>query len=104
MNNPCRKCVFCFTHNSRCYPAYNKACNLCDKRKKYEKYKLSKRMFVPGDVITTLDELLEQEWVIWNGLTRHIEFIKHLQLSNVIRMIEIGSLRKAVRKEFYENN
>lgn len=104
MNNPCRKCAFCFTYNNRCYPAYNKACSLCDKRKKYEEYKQSKRMFVPGDVITTLDELLEQEWVIFGGMTRHIEFIKSLQLRIVIGLIKNRSLRKAVRKEFYENN
>lgn len=99
MNNPCIKCVFCFTHNNRCYPAYNKACNLCDKRKKYAEYRLSKRMFVAGGVITTLDELLEQEWVIWHGMTRHIEVIKHLQLSNVLGLLEGGYLKKAIRKE-----
>jgi hypothetical protein len=51
MNNPCRKCEFCFAYKNRHYPSYNEACRLCDKRKKYEKYKLSKRMFVAGDVI-----------------------------------------------------
>lgn len=99
MNNPCRECALSLCINNHCYPAYNKICNLCNKRKKYEEYRLSKRMFVAGDTITTLDELLEQEWVMWHGRTRHIEVIKHLQLSNVIGLIEGGYLRKAVRKE-----
>lgn len=104
MNNPCRKCEFYFAYKNRHYPSYSETCRLCDKRKKYDEYKLSKRMFVAGDVITTLDELLEQEWVVWQGMTKHIEVIKHLQFKCVIGLIEGGYLRKAVRKEFYENN
>lgn len=98
MNNPCRKCEFCFIYKNRHYPN-NSACLCCDKRKKYEKYKLDRRMFVEGDVINTIDELLEQEWVMWHGITKHIEVIKHLPLSNIIGLIEGGYLRKAVRKE-----
>jgi hypothetical protein len=59
-------------------------------------------MFVAGDVITTLDELLQQEWVMWFGRARHIEIIKSLQLRCVLQLIKAGYFKKAVRKEFFK--
>lgn len=57
------------------------------------------RKFIEGEPITDLSELLEQEWVMWYGRPKHIEAIKHTQLSTVLKWLEEGIFRKAIRKE-----
>ena len=36
---------------------------------------------------------------MWFGLTRHIEVIKHAQLSTILMWLEMGAIRKAVRRD-----
>lgn len=66
---------------------------------KHVEYLESKRKFEDGEPITSLEELLEQEYVMWFHRTKHIEVIKHAQLSTVLVWLEMGAIRKAVRKD-----
>ena len=96
--NPCRKCEKAFVWNNRHTPSLNNECKACEKQKKYKEYLLSKRKFVAGDIITSLEELLQQEWVMFYNCARHIEVIKHNQLSTVLKWLGNGALRKAIRR------
>lgn len=77
---------------------FTERCSKCELIKEHKRYLKSKRKFDEGESITTLDELLEQEWVMWFHSTRHIEVIKSNQLRTVLKWLEIGAIRKAIRK------
>ena len=97
--NPCRYCVLGLEHKGRYYPRYSAECKDCENLKKHREYLRAHRKFVEGEAITDLSELLEQEWVMWYHRPKHIEVIKHTQLSTVLGWLEIGAFRKAIRKE-----
>ena len=71
----------------------------CESFKKHEEYLKAHRKFIDGEPITDLSELLEQEWVMWYHQTKHIEVIKHTQLSTVLGWLDNGAFRKAIRAE-----
>ena len=50
-------------------------------------------------MITSMDELLKQEWVMWYHNTKHIEVFRHMQLWIVLKWIGMGAFHKAIRKE-----
>ena len=56
-------------------------------------------MFEEGEQITTLDELLNQKWVMWYHSTRHIEVIKNNTINTVLKWLEVGAIRKAIRRK-----
>ena len=60
------------------------------------------RKYVEGEPITDWTELLQQEWVMWYHQTKHIEVIKSMQIRIVLRCLETGAFRKAIRKESEE--
>lgn len=97
--NPCRYCALATMRNGKHYSSFRDECIYCDNNKKHREYLKSKRKFVPGEPITTLSELLEQEWVMWYHNTKHIEMFKSMPIRTVLRFLEIGAFRKAVRKE-----
>lgn len=98
--NPCRYCSSAVDVKGRHYPScLSEKCFSCDYRMKHVEYLKSKRKFEDGEPITSLEELLDQEYVMWFGLTRHIEVIKHAQLSTILMWLEMGAIRKAVRKD-----
>lgn len=74
----------------------------CKNHIKHKEYLKAHRKFVEGEPITDLSELLEQEWVMWYHQTKHIEVFKSTQLRLVLRWLEIGAFRKAIRKESEE--
>lgn len=96
--NPCYDCEKSIVWKNRHYPKLNDFCKECKKRMKYEADLQSKRKYEAGDQIVSLDELLEQKWVIWNGCTRNIEMIKSLQLRTALQFLEKGMFKKAIRK------
>lgn len=103
-SNPCRRCDKAFVWNNRhmphTYGEHAEECRNCESRKAHDKYLESKRKYIAGDSITNIDELLEQkEWVMWGDGIKHISVIKNLQLNTVIRFIELGYFRKAIKKE-----
>ena len=100
--NPCRYCALSQDINGRHYQTYNTYCVDCENLKKHQDYLKAHRKFVEGGPITDLSELLEQEWVMWYHRPKHIEVIKHTQLSIVLKWLEEGIFRKAIRKESEE--
>lgn len=74
-------------------------CNDCRPMQKYQTQLASRRKFAQGETITTLDELLQQEWVVAHGRGKHIKAIKNMQLEIVLHWIEHGYFHKAIRKE-----
>ena len=97
--NPCRYCALSWEHNGKHYPSYKPPCSECENIKKHKEYLKSQRKFEEGTLITSLDELLKEEWVMWYHQTRHIEVIKHTQLITVLNWLTIGAFHKAIRKE-----
>ena len=100
--NPCRYCALAVEHNGRHYPKWNNECVKCRNHIKHEEYLRAHRKFVEGDPITDISELLKQEWVMWYHQTKHIEVFKHMQICTVLKWLEIGAFRKAIRKESEE--
>lgn len=97
--NPCRHCTSSYNYKGRYGPSYKNQCAKCTKHQEHNEYLKSQRRFTEGEIITSLDELLEQEWVMWHGYTKHIEVIKHTQLSSVLGWLEVGAFKEAIRKE-----
>ena len=100
--NPCRYCALSVELSGKHYSSHSEKCCDCENKRKHMEYLKSKRKFVPGEPITTLSELLEQEWVMWYHQTKHIEVFKSMQIRIVLRWLEIGAFRKAIRKESEE--
>ncbi len=96
--NPCYDCDKSVVWQNRHYPKHMSFCKSCKKRMKYEADLQSKRKYEAGDTIVSLDELLEQKWVIWNGSTKSIEVVKSLQLRTVLQLLGRGVFKKAIRK------
>lgn len=101
--NPCRYCALAYVRNGRHSPSWNDKCRDCENIKEHKKYLESQRMFVEGEPITTLEDLLKQEWVMRYHQSKHIEAIISMQLRTVLKFIEVGAFRKAIRKESEEN-
>lgn len=100
--NPCRYCASSYydARTGRRIPnMFTEVCSKCEWIDEHKKYLKSKRKFTEGEIITTLDELLEQEWVMWFHSTRHIEVIKSVQLRTVLKWLKLGAIRKAIKKE-----
>ena len=101
--NPCRYCALSEVYQQKHLPSYKPECRECENLKKHKEYLQSKRKFIEGEPITDINELLEQEWVMWYHRPKHIEVIKSNQLRVVLRWLEVGAFRKAIRKESEEN-
>ena len=74
-------------------------CAECGRMEKYKASLAKKRLFDEGATIQTLNELLEQECVLVHGRGKHIKAILNMQLGGVLRWLETGFFKKAVRKE-----
>ena len=96
--NPCRGCKDAFELNGRYYNSLNYNCAVCEKLKSHTKYLESKRKYEKGELITSLDELISQEIVMWGNKPTHEGFYKSLQLRVVIDGLKNGWFRYAVRK------
>lgn len=94
--NPCRYCTLSTEISGKHYSSHLEQCRDCENFKKHREYLKVHRKFVEGEPIT---DLLEQEWVMWYHRLKHIEVIKHTQLSTVLGWLEIGAFSKAIRKE-----
>ena len=97
--NPCRYCALSTKTRYGYKPSHDNECVDCVNLKKHVAYLDEHRKFVGGEPITDVTELLQQEWVMWYHQKKHIEVIKHTQLSTVLGWLEIGAFRKAIRKK-----
>ncbi len=57
-----------------------------------------RRMFSKGEKITTLEELMNETWVICNARTWHIKAVMNLQMTVVLNWLSNGLFYKAIRK------
>lgn len=96
--NPCRYCALSTEYKGRHSPSWKEQCAECESYKKHKEYLQSKRMFEKGERITTLDELKEQEWVIWHEQTKHIKVIMNFPFAMVITQLNNGNFYKAIKK------
>lgn len=97
--NPCRYCALSTHYRGKTFPAFREECYKCENLKKHREYLQSQRKFIEGEPITGLDELLQQEWVMWYHQTKHIEVFKNMQLRSVLLFLERGAFHRAIRKE-----
>lgn len=100
--NPCRYCALSTEIFGKHYSSHLEQCRDCENLKKHKEYLKARRKFVEGEPITDLTELLQQEWVMWYHQTKHIEVFKSIQIRIVLRWLEMGAFRKAIRKESEE--
>lgn len=100
--NPCRYCALSTEVYGKYYSSHLEQCRDCENLKKHKEYLKAHRKFVEGETITDLNELLQQEWVMWYHQTKHIEVFKSIQIRIVLRWLEMGAFRKAIRKESEE--
>lgn len=100
--NPCRYCALSYEYKGRHKSGYKKECYECEYNKKHKEYLKGQRKFEIGEPIKTIDELLEQEWVMWGDKTTHIEVIKNLQLRFILQSLDNNWFRKAIRKNMEE--
>ena len=93
------KCPICKTER-----AYKGVCYNCQLTRKLEYQdhleKLEKkRKYRQGEVIDTIDELINCEFVYWNDKIYHKAFIQSWQFSRVIRILNDKGFKYAIRKE-----
>ena len=79
--------------------SWRKECYECENYKMHQRYLMEHRKFVCGKPITTVDELLNQEFVLFHGRTKHVEVIKSMPLRVVLNFLKSGSICEAVKKE-----
>ena len=99
--NPCRYCALSDEYDGKHIPSSDIKCAGCKNLKKHREYLKAHRKFIEGEPITDLTELLQQEWVMWYHQTKHIEVIKSMQLRLVLRWIETGAFKKAIKREVW---
>lgn len=97
--NPCRYCTASIEYKGRHSPSFTVECQQCKYRKDHADYLQSQRKFAKGEPITSLQELLQQEWVIWYGYTKHIEMFRSMSVRTVEMFLRNGAFYKAIRKE-----
>lgn len=97
--NPCRYCVVAIEYKGRHSPSFTIECQTCKNREEHIAYLDSQRKFIPGEPITTWDELFKQTWVIWHGSTKHIEMFRSMSVRTVEMFLRNGAFREAIRKE-----
>ena len=101
--NPCRGCEYSWIYKGRSYPGFKRnddgdtVC-YCDKYYKHKHYLLSKRKFIAGDVISSFEEFNKQEWIIWDGMTKHISAIMNMPYWIVSKHLKNGHFRYAIRR------
>ena len=100
--NPCRHCALSIEIRGHYCRGFAKECADCENRKKHEEYLKSQRKFEPGEPITDISELLEQTFVFWYHNIKHIEIFKSMPLRLVLKYLENGAFKKAIKKESEE--
>ena len=97
--NPCHLCAAAHVSaGGRYTPGRAQVCSYCTERKAFENYLESKRKYQEGAVITTLDELLKEEWIYWHGRARHHTVIRNQSLTFILLQLNRGEYHQAIKK------
>ena len=97
--NPCRYCALSTIYKNKYRPGWSKECYTCQNLKIHKEYLRTQRKYEDGELITNIQDLLKETWVMWHGRTKHIEMFKSMPLRVVINFINSGSIRKAIPRE-----
>ena len=97
--NPCRYCALSMEYKGKHIPSWNEKCKDCTNHRQHLNYLHTQRKFTEGSLITSFEELLKQEWVMRYHQTKHIEVFKSMPIRVVLKFLENGAFRKAIRKE-----
>ena len=93
------KCPICKTKVAHKGVCYNCQLTRKDEYQYYLEKLEKKRKYKQGEVITTIDELINCEFVYWNDKIYHKAFIQSLQFSLVLRILNKNGFRYAIKKE-----
>ena len=104
--NPCRYCAKAYYDRvrNRMHQSFAEECFDCEWLREHDQYLQSKRKFKAGERIRDLLSLIEQEWVIFNGKTKHIEAIKSMPLRTVLNFIKMGLFYYAINNNEGDND
>lgn len=96
--NPCRYCAKAHYDvvRNRMHQSFAEECFDCKWLREHDQYLQSKRKFKAGERIKDFPSLIEQEWVIFSGKTKHIEAIKSMTLRTVLNFIKMGLFYYAI--------
>lgn len=97
MNKPCSKCDKSIHFSDKIYSCKN--IWQCEKYKKYQKYLDSKRKYIAGEPIYTIDDLLSNKLVWFNDKPVNICVITNNQFAVVMSWLSRGILKTCVLKE-----
>ena len=94
------RCRICKTE----FPYNIKYCNSCKFHREneitdYKLYLESKRRFVAGNVITTIDELMTQDLVFWRDKITNQGWLQSSQLRWICNNLKAGHFRIAIKKD-----
>lgn len=100
--NPCRYCILSQEYKGRHGQSYKPECEECENKKKHEEYLKKQRIFIVGERIFSVDELLNEEWLMLGGYPKHREVFKSMPLRVVLVFLNGTGIYKAIRKESEE--
>lgn len=113
MQKPCNKCENSSSYilpsgTTRYYPQtfgyYAIKCRECEKYKKYEEYLQSRRKYLMGKPIKSLEEYFAlkekgESLFYWRGAIRHFKVLECLTFSTFVDLINHGNLYRAIKKQ-----
>lgn len=106
MKRPCTTCKAAkkYEYSSKIrYEPCNFCWRGCEKLKKYEAYKESRRMYKCGKPINSMIEFMEyikgNRYIFWNGKVYHVEMIKSWQYRLIENMINRNQFYEAIKKD-----
>lgn len=119
MKKPCNKCEYASTYKYpsgriNYHPGFYKfvngklncdtPCRDCEKHKKYNEYLESRRRYVKGEPVKSVNEYLKlkhngETLFYWRDSIRHFGWLESLQFRVLANSIENGCLYKAVLKQ-----
>lgn len=97
--NPCRYCALHIQIRNRyTHSMLDSRCMACEEFKKHQEYLKSHRKFEQGEVITDINQLLGETWVMMFGRPKHIAALKNMQLGTLLHFISSRMIYKAIDK------
>lgn len=97
--NPCRHCSSSYEFKGKHYPSFSETFACCEYRKEHNLYLKSKRKYTTGSKISTMDELMDQTFIMFNGRTTHIEAVKSMPYRLILKFLAGGMFYKAIKRE-----
>lgn len=111
MNNPCNKCEHAYKQRVKngyySHPGFSCFCCDCKKYSKYAAYRSSKRLYVKGEPINSIQDFeahISDKYMFWGDTVKHVAFLESLQYAVLKRTIKMHYLYRAVPRLIDEIN